>query len=96
MSTGLSPSVQGTVNCALYKVQFEQDLGDENLVEWLARDMIRRPFGDSTPEQEIADLTAALRSGASLTENAIPQPHGEHDVRIFLTRVVDRMSALRD
>jgi hypothetical protein len=88
-------SWRGTVNSVLYKVQFEKNLGDPEVIDWLAADLIERPLAGSDAGQDIADLTAALRSEASLTEGGIPQPHGERAVRDFLTKVVARMNDLR-
>lgn len=86
---------RGTVNSVLYKIQFERNLDDAEVVDWLAADLVERPLAGSTPQEEIAELTAALRSGASLTEGGIPQPHGDQAVRAFLTKVVAKMNDLQ-
>lgn len=91
----MSEPWRGTVNSVLYKTQFERNLDDPDVVGWLAADLVERPLAGSTPEEEAAELTAALRSGASLTEGGIPQPHGDHAVRAFLTKVLATMNDLR-
>jgi hypothetical protein len=88
-------SWQRTVNGILFKVQFEEDLGNQEVVDWLAENLIKEPLGSLTPDEEIAILATALGSGLSLTEEAIPQPHSEQQVRLFLTVLLDRMKALR-
>jgi hypothetical protein len=91
----MSEPWRGTVNSVLYKVQFERDLSDPAVIDWLAADLTEKPLADSTPADTVADLTAALGSGVSLTEGGIPQPHSDQTVREFLTKVVDRMTLLR-
>jgi len=89
----VTDSWRGFVDGVLYKLQFTRTLDDE-AVDWLARDLIEKPLGRFTPEQEYAALAAALRSADSLTGD-MPQPHGDHEMREFLQRVVRRMEAMR-
>ncbi len=84
---------RGFVNGLLYKVQFERNLNNE-VVDWLAQDILKSPLMGMTPEEEYSELTAALRSGASLAED-IPQPHSDVDIKEFLTAVLRRMDTLR-
>ncbi|MFE7801708.1 hypothetical protein [Nocardia sp. NPDC057440] len=72
-------------------MQFERTLDDE-VADWLAKDLAERPVAGSTIDDDIADLTAALESDLSLTEGSIPQPHSNEAVRKFLTRVVSLMN----
>lgn len=91
----MSEPWRGTVNGVLYKIQFERNLDDPEVVEWLADELVQRPLAGSTPQEEMAELSAALRSGASLTEGGIPQPHGDQAVRAFLTKVLAMMNDLQ-
>jgi hypothetical protein len=89
----VTDSWRGFVNGVLYKVQFTRALDDE-AADWLATDLIEKPLGRFTPEQEYAALAEALRSADSVTGD-MPQPHGEQEMREFLQRVVRRMDARR-
>jgi hypothetical protein len=89
----MAESWRGFVNGLLYKVQFERNLNNE-VVDWLAQDILKSPLLGMTPEEEYSELTAALQSGASLAGD-MPQPHSDVDIREFLTAVLRRMDTLR-
>lgn len=83
--TELSPW-RGVVNGVLYGVLFDRVL-DETVVERVVRYLVERPLYDQPVADTVATLRAGLDSGAPLN-GTLEVPHGEQDVRDFLTRVL--------
>lgn len=85
---------RGTVNGVLYQTQFAPTLDDAELIATGAEQLVSRPLFGQPPEVTLASLRTALASGAPLG-TGIPQPHGEESVRVFLTRLADRLESSR-
>ena len=85
---------RGTVNGVLYQSQFAPTLDDDKLIATGATRLVEQPLFGQPPQVTLAALRAALGSGQPLTGGG-PQPHDEASVRIFLTRLADRLEAAR-
>ncbi|MGC4987702.1 hypothetical protein [Nocardia salmonicida] len=83
----------GTISYIFYTIQFERELSDD-LVGRIANALIVEPIGTMTAEEEYTILRAGLRTHSPLP-TVVEMKQGPRELYQFLSRVVERMDALR-
>ncbi|WP_194825878.1 hypothetical protein [Nocardia sp. XZ_19_231] len=83
----------GTITSIFYPIQFEHELSDD-LVGRIANALIVEPIGTMTAEEEYSILCTGLRNHSPLP-TVVEMKQSPRELFQFLSRVVERMDALR-
>ncbi|WP_162958394.1 hypothetical protein [Nocardia yunnanensis] len=89
----MSDTWRGVVNAVLYKVQFADALGDDE-VRRISGSLVHQPLWDLTVEDEYRALVEGLDSGEDL-DPVVQANFSEADKRSFLTRIVGELDDMR-
>ncbi|MFB7878064.1 hypothetical protein ACFC06_22680 [Nocardia sp. NPDC056064] len=84
----------GIVQRILYVIQFKPEL-DQVVARQVAENLVTRPFDYVTAEDEYSALAEGLHHRAPMPSLISIVRQSEADVRVFLTRVVAEMDAMR-